>query len=125
MDVIVHRGPDDGHFVSGYDFSLGVRRLSIVDVEGGRQPLSNESETIWAAQNGELYNFPQVRPGLLAKGHSLRTRSDTEIIPHLYEDYGFRLPEKLDGMFAMAVWDDVNKVGLLARDRIVHESIAD
>ena len=116
--TLVHRGPDDGHLVSGEDFSLCARRLSIVDIVGGRQPLANEAETIWAAQNGELYNFPQVRPMLLARGHSLRTHSDTEIISHLYEEYGAHLPEKIDGMFAVAVWDDVHKTGLLARDRM-------
>ncbi|HYY56365.1 MAG TPA: asparagine synthase (glutamine-hydrolyzing) [Pyrinomonadaceae bacterium] len=115
---LVHRGPDDGHTVAGDDFTLGARRLSIVGVEDGRQPLSNETGTVWAAQNGELYNYPQVRRELLAEGHELHTHCDTEILPHLYEDYGTRLPEHIDGMFAVAVWDDKDKVGLLARDRM-------
>ncbi len=116
--TLEHRGPDDEHAVSGSDFALGARRLSIVDVEGGRQPICNEDETVWAVQNGELYNFPETRQGLLARGHRLRTHCDTEILPHLYEDHGTGLVERIDGMFAIAVWDDARKVGVLARDRM-------
>ncbi|HEX8145363.1 MAG TPA: asparagine synthase (glutamine-hydrolyzing) [Pyrinomonadaceae bacterium] len=115
---LVHRGPDDGYAVAGDDFSLGARRLSIVGIEDGRQPLSNETGTVWAAQNGELYNYPQVRRELLASGHHLHTHCDTEILPHLYEDYGTGMVEHIDGMFAVAVWDVTNRVGLLARDRM-------
>ena len=118
LEVIVHRGPDDGHTVSGPDFAMGTRRLAIVGVEDGRQPLSNEDSTIWAAQNGELYNYPRVKPEILRRGHQLRTHTDTEILVHLYEDFGTRMPEHIDGMFAAAVWDSVNKQGLLARDRM-------
>jgi len=117
VSTLVHRGPDDGYVVAGADFTLGARRLSIVGVEDGRQPLSNETADVWAAQNGELYNYPQVRRELLAAGHQLHTHCDTEILPHLYEEYGKRLPEHIDGMFAVAVWDETNRVGLLARDR--------
>ena len=113
---ITYRGPDDEFLVSGPRFTLGARRLSIIDVEGGRQPLSNETGSVWAAQNGELYNFPELRPALEAKGHHFRTRSDTEIIPHLYEDWGAEFPSRLLGMFAIAVWDDERGCGLLARD---------
>jgi asparagine synthase (glutamine-hydrolysing) len=113
---IAYRGPDDEFLVSGPRFTLGTRRLSIQDVEGGRQPLSNETGSVWAAQNGELYNFPELRPGLEAKGHRFRTRTDTEIIPHLYEDWGAELPSRLLGMFAIAVWDDARETGLLIRD---------
>jgi len=113
---IAYRGPDDEFLVSGPRFTLGARRLSIIDVEGGRQPLSNETGTVWAAQNGELYNFPELRPTLEAKGHRFRTRSDTEIIPHLYEDWGAEFPSRLLGMFGIAVWDDARECGLLARD---------
>lgn len=115
---LAHRGPDDEHIVAKSDFSFGARRLSIVDVAEGRQPLANETETIWAAQNGELYNYPIVRQELLSKGHTLRTHCDTEILPHLYEEYGTNLPNHIDGMFAVAVWDDIGKIGLLARDRM-------
>ncbi len=118
LGTLVHRGPDDGHVVAGTDFAMGVRRLAIVDVAGGRQPLSNETGTVWAAQNGELYNLPEVRPWLLARGHALRTHCDTELLPHLYEEHGARLAEHIDGMFAIAVWDDAAKVGVLARDRM-------
>ena len=113
---IAYRGPDDEFLISGTRFTLGARRLSILDVEGGRQPLSNETGTVWAAQNGELYNFPELRPALEAKGHRLRTRNDTEIIPHLYEDWGASFPSRLLGMFAIALWDDARELGLLARD---------
>ena len=118
LGTLVHRGPDDGHVVGGDDFSLGSRRLSIVDVVGGRQPLANETGTVWAAQNGELYNFPEVRPWLIKRGHQLYTHCDTEILPHLYEEYGTSLAEHIDGMFAVAVWDDERKLGFLARDRM-------
>ena len=118
LGVIVHRGPDDGYSVVGSHFALGTRRLSIVGVADGRQPLSNEDSTIWAAQNGELYNYPLVKPELLRRGHQLHTHTDTEMLPHLYEDFGAQLPEHIDGMFAIAVWDTVNKQGLLARDRM-------
>ena len=118
LDVMVYRGPDDGFLVSGETFTLGSRRLSIMDVDGGRQPLSNESGTIWATQNGELYNFPQVRPRLIQQGHVLRTHSDTEILPHLYEQYGTSFVDHLDGMYAVALWDDTEQMGILVRDRM-------
>jgi asparagine synthase (glutamine-hydrolysing) len=113
---LVHRGPDDEFLVSGTRFTLGARRLAIIDPEAGRQPISNERGTVWAVQNGELYNFPELRPGLEAKGHRFRTHSDTEIIPHLYEDWGPGFVARLSGMFALAVWDDERGAGLLARD---------
>ena len=118
LATVVHRGPDDGHSVAGEDFALGVRRLAIVDVEGGRQPLANEDRSVWACQNGEIYNFPDVRRVLEQHGHRFQTRSDTEVLPHLYEAHGTNLPRRIDGMFAVAVWDAVNKVGMLARDRM-------
>ncbi|HWI19098.1 MAG TPA: asparagine synthase (glutamine-hydrolyzing) [Vicinamibacterales bacterium] len=113
-----HRGPDDAHLVGHEGFAFGVRRLSIVDVAHGRQPVANEDETIWAAQNGELYNFPVLRPQLVARGHQLRSYADTEVLPHLYEDFGTDVPKHIDGMFAIAIWDARRKVGLLARDRM-------
>lgn len=116
-DALLHRGPDEGLVVSGDGFTLGARRLSIVDVEGGTQPLANETERIWAAQNGELYGFARIREGLLERGHELRTRCDTEILPHLYEEHGDALVHELDGMFALAIWDGEHGRGLLARDR--------
>jgi asparagine synthase (glutamine-hydrolysing) len=118
LSTLRHRGPDDLHIVSGERFAIGATRLSIIDVEGGRQPLTNEDGAVVAAQNGELYNFPTMRPLLLARGHRLETRTDTELLPHLWEDVGEKLPEYVDGMFALAVWDSPQRVGLLARDRM-------
>jgi asparagine synthase (glutamine-hydrolysing) len=118
LETLRHRGPDDGHLVVGDDFAIGTRRLSIVDVAGGRQPLTNEDGTVIAAQNGELYNFPEARERLVRRGHHLTTRTDTEILPHLWEEYGQALPQHIDGMFAVAVWDSRQHIGLLARDRM-------
>lgn len=118
LATLDHRGPDDSHRVGGRDFALGARRLSILDLEAGRQPVQNETGTVFAAQNGELYNFPALRPVLLSRGHVLQSHCDTEILPHLYEDHGLDLPRQIDGMFAIAVWDDTLKTGLLARDRM-------
>jgi len=118
IKTLAHRGPDDEHVVSGMDFAIGARRLSILDLPGGRQPISNEGETIWAAQNGEIYNFPEIRQQLLDRGHHLKTHCDTEILPHLYEEHGEEFPKKIDGMFAVALWDDEGKVGFLVRDRM-------
>lgn len=118
LGAIRHRGPDDEHVVAGARFTIGTRRLSIIDVGGGRQPLTNEDGTVTAAQNGEIYNFPELRPALLRAGHDLRTHTDTEVLPHLWEDHGEALPEHIQGMFAVAVWDDRRQVGLLARDRM-------
>jgi asparagine synthase (glutamine-hydrolysing) len=118
LAALHHRGPDDQHIISGDQFALGAARLSIIDVAGGRQPLTNEDGSVIAAQNGELYNFPVARPALLARGHRLHTHTDTELLPHLWEDHGERLPEHIDGMFAVAVWDSRRQVGFLARDRM-------
>lgn len=117
LDRLYHRGPDDGHLASGRDYVLGARRLSIVDLAGGRQPMSNEDGTVWAAQNGELYNYPEERPVLEARGHHFATHCDTELIPHLYEDHSTDLARRLDGMFAICLWDQRQQRGLLIRDR--------
>ena len=118
LETLRHRGPDDRHTIAGEQFAIGAARLSIIDVDGGRQPLTNEDGSVVAAQNGELYNFPELRPALLERGHQLRTHTDTELLPHLWEEQGERLPEQIDGMFAVAVWDTRRKIGLLARDRM-------
>jgi len=118
LAALHHRGPDDQHIISGDQFALGAARLSIIDVAGGRQPLTNEDGSVIAVQNGELYNFPLARPALLARGHHLQTHTDTELLPHLWEDHRERLPEHIDGMFAVAIWDSRQQVGLLARDRM-------
>ena len=117
-DAMSHRGPDDrGTFVSG-SIGLGHRRLSIIDLAGGHQPLGNEDNTIRIVFNGEIYNFPELRDFLLAKGHRFRTNSDTEVIVHLYEEHGVDCLRHLNGMFAFALWDAPRQRLLLARDRL-------
>lgn len=116
--TISHRGPDDeGYYLSG-SVGLGFRRLSIIDVTAGHQPLSNEDGTIWIVFNGEIYNFEQLRDDLLARGHVFRTRTDTEVIVHLYEEFGPACVERLRGMFGFAIWDERCRSLMLARDRI-------
>lgn len=112
-----HRGPDDEGFFSQPGIGLGFRRLSIIDLEGGHQPLSNEDGTVWIAFNGEIYNFQDLNRRYLA-GHRFRTRSDTETIVHLYEELGETCFAELCGMFAIALWDGRKKKLVLARDRI-------
>lgn len=112
------RGPDDeGYFVAG-PAALGMRRLSIIDVAAGHQPITNETETVWVVFNGEIYNFAELRTQLESRGHVFRTRSDTEVIVHLYEDLGDACVEQLNGMFALALWDAAAQRLLLARDRM-------
>lgn len=117
LEKLSHRGPDDEHLVSGHAFSLGCRRLSIIDLEKGRQPLSNEEGTIWVAQNGEIYNYRELAANLM-RAHRFRTASDTEVIVHLYEERGQSFVDELNGMFAIALWDSHQKEGLLIRDRV-------
>lgn len=122
-DALVHRGPDDeGHWRNNYPdgsgVALGFRRLSIIDLEGGHQPLANEDETIWIAFNGEVYNYRELRPELEQRGHRFRTHTDTEVIVHAYEEYGVDCLQKLRGMFAFAIWDERQSRLLLARDRL-------
>src|SRR6266446_776678 len=117
-DTLRHRGPDgEGLHVDG-PIGLGMRRLAIVDVSGGNQPMTNEDGTLWIVFNGEIYNHAFLRQGLEARGHSYRTRSDTESILHLYEEEGERCVERLRGMFAFALWDRARGRLLLARDRL-------
>src|SRR3954467_5467279 len=117
-DVIHYRGPDDAGYVAGDGCSLGARRLSIIDVEGGHQPFADERDRVWAAQNGEIYNHDALRRELVARGHVLRSRCDTEVLPHLYEEHGPALANRLRGMFAVAVWDRDARRGVLVRDRL-------
>jgi asparagine synthase (glutamine-hydrolysing) len=117
-DVMEHRGPDDRGVHLDHGVGLGVRRLAIVDVDGGHQPVANERGTIWAIQNGELYNHRTLREQLERDGHEFRSRCDTEVLPHLYEQYGTSLPTKLRGMFGLAVWDGERRRAFLARDRL-------
>jgi asparagine synthase (glutamine-hydrolysing) len=116
-DAITHRGPDGfGHFVHG-PVAFGMRRLAIIDLGGGDQPISNEDGTITTVFNGEIYNFRELRAELEAKGHVFDTASDTEVIVHLYEEVGTDLFARLDGMFAIAIWDDREQRLVLGRDR--------
>ena len=117
-DVMTHRGPNDRGTYLAPGIALGVRRLSIIDVAGGHQPVSNEDDSIWAIQNGELYNHLEIREALARDGHRLRSQCDTEILPHLYEQAGPRLAERLRGKFGLAVWDERARRAVVARDRL-------
>ncbi len=116
--AMVHRGPDDEGFYFDGPVGLGNRRLSIIDLGGGHQPLANEDETVWITFNGEIYNYRELRAELLARGHCLRTGTDTEVVVHLYEEYGQAAVERLRGMFAFGLWDRRERRLLLARDRL-------
>src|SRR5579872_6468235 len=118
--ALVHRGPDDEglYLESGRRAGLAMRRLSIIDVKTGHQPVSNEDGSVWVVLNGEIYNFQELRRELEDLGHTFRTATDTEVIVHLYEEHGNRCVEHLRGMFAFALWDDNRKILLLARDRL-------
>ena len=118
LDTIRHRGPDDEGTYLAARIGLGHRRLSIIDLNTGHQPLSNEDGSVWIVFNGEIYNYQDLQKDLQAKGHTLKTKSDTEVIVHLFEEYGEGCLEKLRGMFAFAIWDEKKKTLLLARDRV-------
>ena len=118
LHTIIHRGPDDeGVFIDGC-VGLGSRRLSIIDLPGGKQPISNEDRSVWIVFNGEIYNYRQLRKELVLAGHEFQTNTDTEVIVHLYEELGERFVERLNGMFAIAIWDERQHKLVLARDRI-------
>ena len=116
--AMVHRGPDDEGVYTDGRVGIGMRRLSIIDVAGGHQPISNEIGTVWVVFNGEIYNHSDLRQQLEPRGHHYRTNSDTETIVHLYEEYGRDCVQHLRGMFAFAIWDARGRKLLLARDRI-------
>src|SRR6266581_4856195 len=115
--TIMHRGPDDEGIYAKGRAALGMRRLSIIDLSTGHQPIHNEDGTVWVVFNGEIYNFPELRTALEAGGHRFYTSTDTEVIVHLYEEYGAQCVQKLRGMFAFALWDERRERLLLARDR--------
>ena len=116
--VLHHRGPDDTGFYLDKDVGLANARLSIIDIEGGHQPIQNEDGTVHVTYNGEIYNYRQLRLELEAQGHNFRTKSDTEVIVHSYEQYGEDFVKKLNGMFAIALWDSKQRKLILARDRM-------
>src|SRR3989344_337726 len=117
-DSLRHRGPDDEGFYIGERIGLGHRRLSIIDLEGGHQPMTNEDKTIWVVFNGEIYNFQELKEKLEKQGHQFKTKSDTEAIVHLYEEKEEEFLEELNGMFAIALWDEKKEKLILARDRL-------
>ena len=117
-DAMMHRGPDDEGFYVDGDLGLGNRRLSIIDLPGGHQPIANEDHTVWITYNGEIYNYRELRPGLESRGHQFHTSTDTETIIHLYEERDLDCLDQLRGMFAFALWDSRKRRLLLARDRL-------
>jgi asparagine synthase (glutamine-hydrolysing) len=117
-DVMAHRGPDDDGAYVGQGVLLGMRRLAIIDVAGGHQPISNESKTIWSVCNGEIYNFRELREKLRRLGHTFRTGTDSEVVVHAYEQYGDDLVSYLDGMYGFALWDNPRRRLLVGRDRL-------
>jgi asparagine synthase (glutamine-hydrolysing) len=116
--TIVHRGPDDEGIYAQGPVGIGMRRLSIIDLAGGHQPIHNEDQTVWVVYNGEIYNFPELRRELEQRGHKFYTNTDTEIIVHLYEELGSDCVKRLRGMFGLALWDVRRQKLLLARDRL-------
>ncbi|HMQ04651.1 MAG TPA: asparagine synthase (glutamine-hydrolyzing) [Pyrinomonadaceae bacterium] len=116
--AIAHRGPDDDGFFVDRHAALGMRRLAIIDIAGGHQPIHNQDRSKWIIFNGEIYNYQELREGLLKRGHQLYTNSDTEAVLHLYEEYGADCVEHLRGMYAFAIWDTTEKSLFAARDRV-------
>lgn len=117
-NTMVHRGPDDEGYHLEPGVGLAMRRLAIVDLAGGRQPMTNEDGSIWVVFNGEIYNHQEIRKDLIARGHKLQTSCDTEVLAHLYEEKGDTFSDYLNGMFAIALWDTTNRRLLLVRDRL-------
>src|SRR5438045_7299375 len=113
---IAHRGPDDQVLFIAGPLGLGFRRLSIIDLAGGHQPMANSERTVWIIFNGEIYNYKELRAELQSKGHQFRTNSDTEVIIHGYEEWATDVFNRLTGMFGLAIWDVPNERLVLARD---------
>jgi len=116
--TLTHRGPDGSGFYRDRGVAFGHRRLNIIDLEGGTQPMANEDDTVWVTFNGEIYNFQELRRELAGRGHTFKTRCDTEVIVHGYEEWGDGVVARLSGMFAFALWDGAKRRALLARDRM-------
>ena len=117
-DTLTHRGPDEAGVHLDGRIGLGHRRLSIIDLSTGTQPIHNEDSTLWIVFNGEIYNYQELRPSLEARGHVFKTNSDTEVLLRMYEEYGHESLQYLNGMFAYAIYDQKKKEIFLARDRI-------
>ncbi len=118
LGTIVHRGPDDQGIHDGGHAVLGVRRLKIIDLEGGHQPLSNEDGTVWVVYNGEIYNHAALHQELEAKGHRFTTRCDTEVLVHAWEEWGLSFVDRFQGMFGFAIWDARTETLVIGRDRL-------
>jgi len=118
IGMLQHRGPDGVGYFTSNNIGLGHARLSIIDIEGGRQPIHNEDKTVWVIFNGEIFNYIELRKTLESKGHIFYTKTDTEVIVHLYEQYGEKFVKHLNGQFAIALWDDKKKRLILVRDRV-------
>jgi asparagine synthase (glutamine-hydrolysing) len=116
--MMVHRGPDDEGFYYSGPLGFGFRRLSIIDLDTGHQPMPDPDDRVWVMLNGEIYNFPELRQKLEERGYVFKTTSDTEVIVHGYNEWGMDVLDELNGMFGLAIWDDVKKVLILARDRM-------
>jgi asparagine synthase (glutamine-hydrolysing) len=117
-ESLSHRGPDDQGVYLDTWAGLGSRRLSIIDLAGGQQPITNEDESMWIVFNGEIYNYRELRTYLQHRGHTFRTQADTEVILHLYEEFGTECVQHLDGIFAFAIWDSRGREVIIARDRM-------
>ena len=115
--LMKHRGPEEFGIYQDRQIGLGHARLSIIDLKGGTQPIHNEDKTVWIVYNGEVYNYPELREKLIKKGHQFYTRTDTEVIVHLYEEKGPEFLNDLNGQFAFAIWDIKKRQLMLARDR--------
>ena len=118
LHALRYRGPDDEGIYHGTNATLGQRRLSIIDLEGGHQPICNEDKSVWLICNGEIYNYRELRNDLIKQGHVFSTHSDSEVVLHLYEEKGERCVEDLRGMYAFAIWDENRKHLFAARDRL-------
>ena len=117
-ELLYHRGPDDSGFYFDSGIGIGHRRLSIIDVSGGNQPLSNEDRSVWVSFNGEIYNFQELKNRLISLGHQFKTNCDTEVIVHSYEEWGLESFSFFNGMFAFALWDREERVLKLVEDRL-------
>src|SRR5438105_2580914 len=118
LAMLRHRGPDEFGILLDREAGLGNARLSIIDLEGGSQPIANEDESLWIVFNGEIFNYVELRPDLERRGHRFRTSSDTEVILHLFEEYGPNCLNLMNGQFAIAIWDSNRRRLFLARDRL-------
>src|SRR5438132_11929190 len=118
LALLRHRGPDEFGILLDREAGLANARLSIIDLEGGSQPIANEDETLWIVFNGEIFNYLELRAELEPRGHTFRTSTDTEVILHLFEEYGPACLERMNGQFSIAIWDTKRRRLFLARDRL-------